>query len=67
MFEAEVGDDVYSEDPSVNKFEKEVASYFGKESAIFCPSGTMCNQIALRLADLCCSEQHRAPMPHYDL
>jgi threonine aldolase len=49
MFNAELGDDVYGEDPSINKFEKEVAAYFGKERAVFCPSGTMANQISLRL------------------
>ncbi|QNL21410.1 aminotransferase class I/II-fold pyridoxal phosphate-dependent enzyme [Hyphobacterium sp. CCMP332] len=49
MFNAELGDDVYGEDPSINKFEKEVADYFGKEKAVFCPSGTMANQIGLRL------------------
>ena len=49
MFKAEVGDDVYSEDPSINKFEKMLADYFGMEAGIFCPSGTMCNQIAIKL------------------
>lgn len=49
MFSAELGDDVYGEDPSINTFEKEIAAYFGKESAVFCPSGTMANQIGLRL------------------
>jgi threonine aldolase len=49
MFGAELGDDVYGEDPSINTFEQEVAAYFGKESAVFCPSGTMANQIGLRL------------------
>ncbi len=49
MFSAELGDDVYGEDPAVNQFEREIADYFGKEAAIFCPSGTMANQISLRL------------------
>jgi threonine aldolase len=49
MFQAEVGDDVYGEDPSVNTLEQKVANLFGKESALFCPSGTMTNQIAIRI------------------
>ncbi len=49
MFSAELGDDVYGEDPSINKLEKDIADYFGKEKAIFCPSATMANQIGLRL------------------
>ena len=49
MLEAEVGDDVYSEDPTVNRLEQRVAEYFGKESAVFVPSGTMANQIAIRI------------------
>lgn len=48
MHEAPVGDDVFGEDPSVNTLEKRVASHFGKESALFCPSGTMANQIAIK-------------------
>lgn len=52
MFNANVGDDVYSEDPSINKFEKILADYFGMEAGIFCPSGTMCNQIAIRLSTI---------------
>lgn len=46
MFEAEVGDDVYGEDPTVNKLEAYVAKLFEKESAIFLPSGTMANLIS---------------------
>lgn len=49
MASAEVGDDVYSEDPTVNRLEKEAAEVFGKEAAIFVPTGTMGNQIAIRL------------------
>lgn len=49
MFTADLGDDVYGEDPSINKLEEEIADYFGKGKAIFCPSGTMANQIGLRL------------------
>ena len=47
MFEAEVGDDVYGEDPSVNLLESRVAEILGKEAALFVPSGTMGNQLAL--------------------
>lgn len=48
MFKAEVGDDVYGEDPSVNKLESIGAEMFGMEAALFCPSGTMTNQIAIK-------------------
>lgn len=47
MAEAEVGDDVYGEDPSVRRLEERVAELLGKESALFVPSGTMGNQIGL--------------------
>lgn len=49
MAAAEVGDDVYSEDPTVNRLEQEAATIFGREAAIFVPTGTMGNQIAIRL------------------
>jgi threonine aldolase len=49
MASAEVGDDVYGEDPTVNRLEEEAAARFGKEAAIFVPTGTMGNQIAIRL------------------
>jgi threonine aldolase len=49
MMEAEVGDDVYGEDPSVNRLETETAELFGKEAGLFCPSGTMTNQIAIKV------------------
>jgi threonine aldolase len=49
MASAEVGDDVYSEDPTLNRLEREAAEVFGKEAAIFVPTGTMGNQIAIRL------------------
>jgi threonine aldolase len=49
MAEAEVGDDVYREDPTVNALEERVAALFGHEAALFVPSGTMGNQIGLRL------------------
>ena len=49
MFQAEVGDDVFDEDPTVMALENKVATMFGKEAALFCPSGTMTNQIAVRI------------------
>ncbi|WP_026968606.1 threonine aldolase family protein [Algoriphagus terrigena] len=49
MFSAAVGDDVFGEDPTVNALEEKIARLFGMEAAIFCPSGTMTNQIAIRL------------------
>jgi len=47
--EAEVGDDVFGEDPSVNRLQDKAAQLLGKEAALFVPSGTMANQICLRL------------------
>ncbi len=47
--EAEVGDDQFGEDPSVNRLQDEVAALLGKEAALFVPTGTMANQLALRL------------------
>ncbi|MGL2965799.1 threonine aldolase family protein [Flavobacterium sp. XGLA_31] len=49
MFNAKVGDDVFRQDPTVNAFEKMVADLFGKEAALFFPSGTMANQTAIKL------------------
>jgi threonine aldolase len=49
MANAEVGDDVYGEDPTINRLEKEASEIFGREAAIFVPTGTMGNQIAIRL------------------
>ena len=49
MYNASTGDDVYGEDPSVNQLESMMADYFGKEAAIYCPSGTMSNQIAIKV------------------
>ncbi len=49
MAQADVGDDVYLEDPTVNALEAEVAALFGHEAALFVPTGTMGNQICLRL------------------
>lgn len=48
MFKAKVGDDVFGEDPSINELEAMVTEMFGMEAAIFCPSGTMTNQIAIK-------------------
>lgn len=49
MWAAEVGDDVFRTDPSVNALEAHCANLFGHEAALFCPSGTMTNQIALKV------------------
>jgi threonine aldolase len=48
MARADVGDDYYSEDPSVNRLQETVAELLGKEAALFVPTGTMSNQVALR-------------------
>jgi threonine aldolase len=49
MAHAEVGDDVYGEDPTVNRLQEMAAAIFGKKAALFVPSGTMGNQLAIRL------------------
>lgn len=49
MFEAQVGDDVYGEDPTINRLEEAVADLLGKEAGLFTPSGTMANQIAIHV------------------
>lgn len=49
MWSADVGDDVFRQDPAVNALEAKVASMFNHEAALFCPSGTMTNQIAIRI------------------
>ena len=49
MFAAPVGDDVYGEDPTVNALEEKAAAMFGMEAGLFCPSGTMTNQIAIKV------------------
>ena len=49
MAAAEVGDDVYGEDPTVNRLEARAAEVFGREAALFVPTGTMGNQVAIRL------------------
>ena len=49
MASAPVGDDVYGEDPTINSLEERVAQLFGKEAALFCPSGSLANQLAIRM------------------
>ncbi|WP_417613236.1 threonine aldolase family protein [Owenweeksia hongkongensis] len=49
MIHAPVGDDVFGEDPTINKLEAMAAEMFGMEAGLFCPSGTMTNQIAIKL------------------
>lgn len=49
MLSARVGDDVFKNDPTVNELEARVADYFGMEAALFCPSGTMTNQTAIKV------------------
>jgi threonine aldolase len=64
MANADVGDDVWGEDPTVAALEARAAAYFGKDAGLFCPSGTMTNQIAIRVhvtaGDdvICSSEAH---------
>ncbi len=48
IHQAPVGDDVFGEDPSINELESKTAAYFGFEAGLFCPSGTMTNQIAIK-------------------
>ncbi len=49
MVEAEVGDDVYGEDPTVNRLERRAAEIFGKEAGLFVPTGTMGNSVAVKV------------------
>lgn len=49
MMQAQVGDDVFGEDPTVNLLQEKAASLFGHEAGLFCPSGTMTNQIAIQV------------------
>src|SRR5580765_3150654 len=48
MMSAEVGDDVFGDDPTINALEAKAAALFGKEAALYCPSGTMTNQVAVK-------------------
>ncbi|WP_273443925.1 threonine aldolase family protein [Neolewinella agarilytica] len=62
MFAAEVGDDVFRQDPTVNKLEATAAERFGMEAALYCPSGTMTNQLAIKchtqaLDEVICEEK----------
>lgn len=50
MMNAKVGDDVFGDDPTVNELQAKIAGMFGMEDAIYCPSGTMTNQIAMRIS-----------------
>ena len=70
MASAEVGDDVYGEDPTVNLLEKRAAEIFAREAALFVPTGTMGNQIALKLhthhgQEIICEE--RAHILHFEM
>lgn len=64
MMSAEVGDDVWNEDPTVTALERAAAQRFGKEAGLLCPSGTMTNQIAIRVHTrpgdevICAAESH---------
>jgi threonine aldolase len=69
MARAEVGDDVYREDPTVNRLQEAVAELLGKESGLFVPSGTMSNQVAVKVAcqggeAICEAEAHTF---HYEM
>ncbi|WP_020568021.1 threonine aldolase family protein [Neolewinella persica] len=62
MFSAEVGDDVFRQDPTVNQLEATAAELFGMEAALYCPSGTMTNQLAIKchtqaLDEVLCEEK----------
>ena len=64
MADAEVGDDVFGEDPTINRFQERAAAHLGMEAGLYVPSGTMANQVALRslgrrdTALLCASRAH---------
>lgn len=69
MMQAEVGDDVFGEDPTVNKLEAYVADMFGHEAALFCPSGTMTNQLAIKVHTNALDEvicDHDSHIWHYE-
>jgi len=70
MMEAEVGDDVYGEDPTINRLEQRAAEIFAREAAIFVPTGTMGNQIAVKIhtkpgQEIICEE--RAHVWNYEM
>jgi threonine aldolase len=52
MYNAEVGDDVFKEDPTANAFQEKIAALFGMEAGVFVPSGTMGNQLAVNIQTL---------------
>jgi threonine aldolase len=61
MMKAEVGDDVFGQDPTINELEAKMAALFGHDAALYCPSGTMTNQIAIKaqtqpLDEILCDE-----------
>lgn len=62
--EAEVGDDVYGEDPTINRLQDVAAERFGKEAALLMPSGTMCNQVAIAVQGRPGSEALAAARAH---
>lgn len=64
MMDAEVGDDVYGEDPNVNALQEEAAALLGKEAALYVPSGTMANQIALKTHTQAGDEVIAHPLAH---
>jgi len=63
MSEAEVGDDVYLEDPSINRLEKRAAEVFGKEAALFVPTGCMGNLIAIKSGRVTATKSLRRAQP----
>jgi threonine aldolase len=70
MAEAEVGDDVYGEDPTINRLEQHAAEIFGREAALFVPSGSMGNTIAIKILtqpgqEIICEE--RAHVYNYEM
>ena len=56
MFSAEVGDDVFGDDPTVIKLEEKCAKILGMDAAVYCPSGTMTNQIGIKVLTQPCDE-----------
>jgi threonine aldolase len=70
MAEAEVGDDVYREDPTVNRLQERAAEIFGREAALYVPSGTMGNQAAIKVHTRHGQEviaEHRAHIYNYEM
>src|SRR5688500_6498200 len=70
MVTADVGDDVYGEDPTVNRLEERAAEIYGKDAALFVPTGTMGNTIAIKLhtehgQEVICD--HRCHILNYEL